>query len=404
MTSKPSAERVEALDFLRAVAVLLVLETHMARNPAESASAWFRGGWIGVDLFFVLSGFLVSGLLFREYQRHGQISAKQFLVRRGFKIYPGFWLLLLAGVMLQLVKGTGPRPHAVIANLLFIQNYGPTIWGHEWTLAVEEHFYLILLLLIVWLLRLGDKESLNPFEAIPKLFLLCALSCLTFRLVTAFEVPYQNVDWKTLRKHFFPTHLRLDSLFFGVLISYFYHYHSQEFLGLVRRKRPLLLAVALIALTPAFLLDTAQSPFMFTYGYSLVYLGCGLLLASFLTIKIPDLRIFRALACVGFYSYSIYLWHVPVIRVVTWSQTFWPATLPTPVNWLWYVVACFTGAIGFGWAMARLVEVPMLRVRDKWFPSRSRSLGEFPAQSARKTAAQSNSCDPFNTNATGQNI
>lgn len=377
-----SANRMQALDVLRAVAVLLVLETHMAQNPEEAASVWFRGGWMGVDLFFVLSGFLVAGLLFREHQRFGQISAKQFFIRRGFKIYPAFWLLFIAGVIMQWAAHTGPRPHAVIANLLFIQNYGPTIWGHEWTLAVEEHFYFLLLLLLVCLSRFRARRLPNPFDMIPRICVLFALLCLAFRIVTAHEIPYQNGDWKTLRKHLFPTHLRMDSLFFGVLISYFYHYHSGQFLSLVRRKRALLFAVALIALTPAFVLTTESSPFMFTYGFTLVYLGFGLLLACFLTIQMPDTRIFRALACVGLYSYSIYLWHVPVIRIITWSQNYWPTSLPMALKWCVYVVACLVGSIAIGSAMSRLIEIPVLRARDKWFPSRSRPLSQIPDRGA----------------------
>src|SRR4051812_38341147 len=99
--------RSKAIDLLRAVAVCLVcFGRHMAPCPLGSGS-WVqtsahavtavlaRGGWVGVDLFFVLSGYLVSGLLFREHQRFGSISGSQFLFRRGFKIYPSFWLLIL---------------------------------------------------------------------------------------------------------------------------------------------------------------------------------------------------------------------------------------------------------------------------------------------------------------------
>jgi peptidoglycan/LPS O-acetylase OafA/YrhL len=92
-------QRSKAIDILRALAVFLVLGRHMI--PVASAgpsipgyfahsftTLWVRGGWIGVDLFFVLSGFLVSGLLFRGHQKFGVLSGKDFLIRRGLKIYP----------------------------------------------------------------------------------------------------------------------------------------------------------------------------------------------------------------------------------------------------------------------------------------------------------------------------
>jgi peptidoglycan/LPS O-acetylase OafA/YrhL len=78
------ARRNQQLDALRGVAVLLVLLHHL---PAREAS-WFEGGWTGVDLFFVLSGFLVSGLLFRDYLETGSVHALRFYAMRGFNIYP----------------------------------------------------------------------------------------------------------------------------------------------------------------------------------------------------------------------------------------------------------------------------------------------------------------------------
>jgi len=76
--------RIKGLDFLRGIAILLVLFRH---NPLGN-NIFYHFGWLGVDLFFVLSGFLVSGLLFTEYKKRGEVRIKRFLIRRGFKIYP----------------------------------------------------------------------------------------------------------------------------------------------------------------------------------------------------------------------------------------------------------------------------------------------------------------------------
>jgi peptidoglycan/LPS O-acetylase OafA/YrhL len=107
--SASSGPRVAALDVLRAVAVTLVILYHCT-GEASAGPGWpeaarevlrvvSRGSWIGVDLFFVLSGFLVSGLLFREYRARGTVSAGRFLVRRGFKIYPPFYVMLAYGAL-----------------------------------------------------------------------------------------------------------------------------------------------------------------------------------------------------------------------------------------------------------------------------------------------------------------
>lgn len=89
--------RNPTIDVLRAFAVLLVFCRH-----TEGTLLLSRFGWAGVDLFFVLRGYLVSGLLFREYQQTQTIRAGRFLVRRGFKIYPQFYLFLAAGCAAKL--------------------------------------------------------------------------------------------------------------------------------------------------------------------------------------------------------------------------------------------------------------------------------------------------------------
>jgi len=82
--------RNKRLDILRCIAVLLVLLDHSGIHPFLTQT-----GWTGVDLFFVLSGFLISGLLFAEYKKRGAIDFKRFLIRRGLKIYPAFYTFLL---------------------------------------------------------------------------------------------------------------------------------------------------------------------------------------------------------------------------------------------------------------------------------------------------------------------
>jgi peptidoglycan/LPS O-acetylase OafA/YrhL len=92
--------RVRQLDILRAIAVLLVLGRHEHAN-----ALWRRCGWVGVDLFFVLSGFLISGLLFSEYKKRGRLDLPRFYIRRGLKIYPSFYVLILATFLVSMHFG-----------------------------------------------------------------------------------------------------------------------------------------------------------------------------------------------------------------------------------------------------------------------------------------------------------
>ena len=101
--------RNNRLDVLRCVAVLLVLMNH-----GRVSEFFNRTGWAGVDFFFVLSGFLISGLLFGEHEKHGTINFKRFFIRRGLKIYPAFYvfLILTAMVLASRPAGAAPRPLA----------------------------------------------------------------------------------------------------------------------------------------------------------------------------------------------------------------------------------------------------------------------------------------------------
>src|ERR1700690_1134530 len=168
--------RNPSLDVLRAAAVLLVFCCH-----SEGALLISRFGWTGVDFFFVLSGFLVSGLLFREYQATQQVRAGQFLLRRGLKIYPQFYFFIAVTYAAGWWQGNPPHMAQVGAEVAFVQNYVPGMWTHTWSLAIGEHFYLLLTVAIVCLARRGGA---NPFQALPGWIALTCALVLGMRILT----------------------------------------------------------------------------------------------------------------------------------------------------------------------------------------------------------------------------
>src|SRR5205823_1760768 len=151
--------RNPSLDVLRGVAVIVVILDHYqyierVQNPSIIdfciAGPLAIVSSLGVDLFFVLSGFLISGLLFEELASTGELRVIRFLARRGLKIYPGFYAFI---GLTALFNPAMLHSRKMLSELLFLQSYLPRIWGHTWSLAVEEHFYLALPLLFLLLNR-----------------------------------------------------------------------------------------------------------------------------------------------------------------------------------------------------------------------------------------------------------
>jgi peptidoglycan/LPS O-acetylase OafA/YrhL len=320
---------------------------------------WHRGGWVGVDLFFVLSGFLVSGLLFSEYRKFHKISPLNFLIRRGLKIYPSFWFMILTTTVVFLFQGgklQGFFTQTLISDLLFIQSYTPGIWGHTWSLAVEEHFYLLLLLLFV---QLSTKRAgqADPFQAVPKLYLFISGVCLTLRFLGL------NSDY-ALITHLTPSHLRMDSLFAGVALAYFYHHHYEALMTRATRYRTGFFIAGLCALAPAFLFDVETTPFIYTAGFTLFSAGCVLILLAGVAKELPSLRVVKLGAYIGSHSYPIYLWHIPVF----YALDYW---LGESLPWSTYLFLYVPTAVIWGIAMSALLEFPVLKLRDRFFPSRS---------------------------------
>src|SRR5256885_12127849 len=138
------------LDFLRGVAILLVILRHtvLFHVPGWEASL-VQFGWAGVDLFFVLSGFLISGLLFSEYRQNGMIRFARFAVRRALKIYPAFYFLVLLTVLARIALHTSDavlRP--LLHDIFFIQSYMPGTRSEEHTSELQSPCNLVCRLLL----------------------------------------------------------------------------------------------------------------------------------------------------------------------------------------------------------------------------------------------------------------
>jgi peptidoglycan/LPS O-acetylase OafA/YrhL len=333
----------------------------------QAIDLWARIGWLGVDLFFVLSGFLISNLLFSEYQLTQRISLRSFYLRRALKLYPGFYLLLFSTLVFCWIDGRHITPRLALGEFFFVQNYLGGLWGHTWSLAVEEHFYLILPLLLI-VLAARSPEG-RPFARLPLVFVCVAAGCLVARILTWKFVPF---DYSV---HFQRSHLRFDSLFFGVLLGYYFNFRPDVIAKVTGKYRQVLFYGSFVCVAPCIVLPNSL-PFMYTVGFSLVYLGFGglLLLALFgkdgrLQTEKPAGFVERGMAKMGVFSYGIYLWHVPMAMMFAGAHDWLGSHHINPEPYSFFV-AYLAASVLFGVATSKLVEFPVLRLRDRYIPRR----------------------------------
>lgn len=368
MQSTSNHPRNAQLDILRGVAILTVVihhmfpipNTHWAAGPIMAIRAT---GWAGVDLFFVLSGFLVSGLLFNEFKRDGKVDVARFLIRRGFKIYPAYYALFFAGLGVLLL--THSSLSALVPVFFFFCNYtfdwltaaSNVVWVHLWSVSVEEHFYL-LLSLTVWLL---SRQKQSSMRAIPYI---CGAVCVIvpiLRLLTWLYFP----TWSSA---LYATHLRVDALAFGVLLCYLYHHHESAVKNLFLKRSLLWFPLAALLTAPC-LIWGPESFFCYVVGLTTLYVGFGIVLLTVVINPLPVNFLTSPVARTGVYSYSIYIWH-RIFQLV--ADVCVP---PTADNLVLREAVYFAAAVFGGVAMAKLIEMPMLVLRERVIPARKDQSG-----------------------------
>ncbi|WP_415910915.1 acyltransferase family protein [Oleiharenicola sp. Vm1] len=365
------------MDFLRGIAILLVCLGHHAIDLSAGylspvVYVWYRLGWTGVDLFFVLSGFLIGGLLFREIMEFGRLDTRRFIIRRGFKIWPLYAVYLVLAAF-SYWQSNGYDTHrlwvAIGPNLLHVQNYFPTPLQHTWSLAVEEHFYLALPLLLWALLRWGNDRRL---DRLPVVLGCVMVACALLRL------PNLGHEFQPYT-HGWPTHLRIDSLCVGVLVAYAYH-NRLAWLEPIRTRPVMCLLVAALGLSPL-LIWTAHNAPVYTIGYSVIAWAYALVLIAVCVGRVGSgiasvpgaAGVVRGVAYIGFYSYPIYLFHYRLGQMpAKWMLRHWSGSGWETTRWIAATSINLVTIVLIGVAFGKLAERPMLALRDRLFPARAK--------------------------------
>ena len=356
-----------SLDGWRAIAIVWVLVGHgQGWTVGRFSDTWLRqNASYGVDLFFALSGFLICGRLLDEEQRFGGISLRSFYTRRLFRIQPAA-MTYLAVVSILLLCGVLKAPWSpVVGAALMVRDFVPRhagLWetAHFWSLSVEEHFYIFLPLLLLFMIR---RNPTKPFARLPIVFAAIAVFCLACRFAVGWRQDGHINFWSCV----FPTHLRIDGLMFGVLICYFKRFQPRVFQWMASWPGGWVVIAAAVAVLSIFPIESRQ---MHTWGFTLLYFAFGFVVAKAVNSEGP--RPIRwmsyLLARIGVYSYSIYLWQMFFVWKVLAHLH-----IASPMLLYWTTIG---GAILFGIAAAKIIEMPALRFRDRFFPSVSKPLTE----------------------------
>ena len=345
----PLRGHVLPLDGLRAVAVGLVLLVHISNRR-------FPGGDVGVDIFFVLSGFLITSILLKEWRARGSIHLGAFYLRRALRLMPALVFMVLGDLLMTLLLGGGSA-HPVldaVAALTYTMDFvraasdyhSWTTLGHTWSLAVEEQFYLLWPWLLLGLLRLGQTWRL------PAIGLTVAAIA-----VWRWHLLHTAPDFARV---YFGFDTRADELLIGCALSiWLSQAGSRAYVGHLARAWP-----AAVLLIGVFVLRGAPSD---PLALTCAMVGIGLCAAMVILSlsQRPTTLLGRALSVpplvrLGQWSYGIYLWHFTLLvhlRMDPHLQLKVLASIPLSI-----AIAAFSHAF---------VERPFLRLKDRFEPDRA---------------------------------
>ncbi len=357
-------ERVFGLDIFRAFAILCVLLAHtnsyyLLRNTARVSTQLFA--FIGVETFFVLSGFLIGGILLKLFSgevKNLSLAVKNFWVRRWFRTLPNYFLMLLAYIILEAIMGGVLKPYYLLFTV-FLQNTfrpHPTFFGPAWSLSIEEWFYLLFPLVLAFAIRWLKLKGEKLFVFVVLLFI---GGCLLARIALYFTA---NPEWLIGFRTIMP--LRLDSIAFGVGFALLKYYHP----GFFKKHRYLFFTTGIAG--TLFMLFVFYFGYLHQYGlqggfflktffFSFYSLFAAMLLPLCDAIKSSTNKIWQKIIThISLISYSLYLVHwvfVLLVNKYTASFSSWERILMV------WVASFVTASLQY-----KYFEKPMTDMREKF--------------------------------------
>lgn len=359
-------ERLHGLDHLRALAITVVFLFHYF-ILSGGQPAWLPGtaqfGWTGVDLFFVLSGFLISSQLFAQIKKGQRISFKDFFARRFFRIVPAYLVTVALYFYFPFFREKESLP-PLWKFLSFTQNIGLNLkdngtFSHCWSLCVEEHFYLFLPITLIFLQSF--KLLKGSYCILIGLFLFGFF--IRYLSYTSLYLPHLDSEapWMYWYQFiYYPTYTRLDGLLAGVSIAAINQFLPQTW-SYISRLGNVLIALGLAILTGAYFLCEDQMTFNASiFGFPLIALGYGLIVTGAVS---PGSFLYKwsskTTQFLATLSYAIYLTHKGVIHMTHKILS------EFNINDNLMLFICMTTCVGFAWILHSIVEKPFMQLRSR---------------------------------------
>jgi peptidoglycan/LPS O-acetylase OafA/YrhL len=364
--------RVKALDGLRGVSCLIILFGHIDRNGNTILPAYI----VAMDIFFALSGFLITGIILCEYEKSNTINLFEFWKRRSIRLLPLFYIYFIFSYSLYIITNyrplLGSNPFITLFSTFFYFSNWTQALGYNlgffsitWSLGVEEQFYLLTPLFFLLMLRYTTKKNII-------LILLLLIFATCFHRYTLFHELMSSKGMMTAWKRcYFSLDTRVDSLLVGCLGKLFYEQYGKRVqIGL---KTAIVSMFSLfgvffirdIPLARHEVVNTFHTDGLMAGGFTFFSFLSVLLIIHFLQFPnsfVSKLFSSHIFVRIGIMSYSIYLWHITAFE----SLDFFTHNLGNNLNfWICQTISKLVFALLVGYLSFRFIEYPILFYQRK---------------------------------------
>ena len=336
--------RISSVDFFRGIAVLAVVLFHF--------KGFMPFGYLGVEIFFVISGLLVGGLLTKDLNNQKPIHFFKFFLQRGFKIWPSYYMFLLLGTGVAVLLYRESHPDQIIPlwdlkrYVFFYQNYtgGPFHWSfdHVWTLCVEEHFYILLPILYIFI------QYIFPTHKQKNALFVFVIGV----IISGIILKHCSYFFTNSRDVIASTHNRIDALGWGVLLNLIITFFSEKVK--IKKVQVYATCIGMCIFAAAIIgsLYSNNSLFYKMYLHTLIPFAFALILLGVYYIDFSKLKFIQIIA---YYSYNWYLWH-PVFVYFIYDH----------IGRNWYGVTVYLTISFLAAALSTIfIEEPLLRKRGE---------------------------------------